>query len=86
MKETLIKLLTGALAKGVRYALTMAGGAGVVDGATGETYEPEKLAAGIAAVVVPFIWSIWEDRVKKRKAESNPLQEMPTTPTTPKTP
>ena len=71
MKETIIKLLTGALAKGIRYALTAAGGAGVVDGATGDHPEPEKLAAGLVGVAVPFIWSMWEDRMKKKEAEKS---------------
>lgn len=65
MKETLIKLATGFVAKLLRYALTAAG-------ATSLTHDPqiEQTASGIAAILIAIGWSVWEDRVKAKANKS----------------
>jgi hypothetical protein len=74
MKETLIKLATGLIAKAIRYSLSVAGGGAALSaGGEGKPIDPEQLAAGIAAIAVSFGWSLWEDRVKKRQAEAQPF-------------
>lgn len=73
MKETLIKLGTGLIAKLLRYAISGAGATAIATSAPdGKPIDVEQLAGGLAAVVVPVLWSVWEDRVKKAKAEPPP--------------
>jgi len=68
MKETLIKLGTGLIAKLLRYALTGAGTAFATVTPDGKPVELEHVAAGLSAVVVALGWSLWEDYVKRKAA------------------
>lgn len=71
MKETLTKLATGFIAKGIRYALTAWGG---MEMATSDG-EINKLAAGAATIAIAFAQSVWEDAQKKKL--STPAQPQP---------
>lgn len=72
MKEMLIQFGTGLLAKLIRYALTAVGGTGVaVSMPDGQPIHADQLAGGIVAIVVALGWSLWEDRVKAKKANSD---------------
>jgi hypothetical protein len=69
MKETLIRLATGLIAKALRYCLSVGGGgAALTAGGEGKPLEVDQLAYGVAAIGISFGWSLWEDRVKKKAA------------------
>ncbi len=71
MKNTLIQLGTGLIAKLLRYAITAAGGTiASTSMADGKPLDVEQLAGGIAAVLVALGWSVWEDRVKAKTGEA----------------
>ncbi len=78
MKETLVKLGTGIIAKLLRYGLTAAGGAAISTSPEKGGLNVEQLAAGLSAIIVAFGLSVWEDRVKKKAAESAPFPEAKT--------
>jgi hypothetical protein len=81
MKETLIKLGTGLIAKLIRYALTGAGGTAIAtSGPDGQALDVTQLAAGVSSVAVAIGWSLWEDYVKKRQALAQPFPAMPAQP------
>ena len=70
MKDALVKLMTGLFAKFIRHSLTAAGGtvaaSSGIDG--GAALNVEQLAAGASVVLVSFVWSMWEDAIKKKQA------------------
>lgn len=73
MKAYLTSLLTGVLAKLLRYLMVTAGGAALATSSTeGGPAHPEQVAAGLAGIVVPWLWSLWEDRIKARQAAPPP--------------
>lgn len=82
MKQTLITLATGLFAKGLRYILTAAGGATSLASTGGETVDTEKLAGGLALVLVSFGWSLWEDWLKRKNAQAPVVTAGDTTTTT----
>ncbi len=78
-KEAIIRLLTGAMAAGLRRALLALSGflgatAGTKspDGTT--TYDPEQISVALATFLVPAVWSWWEKRVKSKQAATALIQ------------
>ncbi len=68
-KELAVKLLTGLIAKLVRYGLVAAGGSAAVESVNASGTDVTQMAAGVSGVIVALVWSIWEDRQKKKAAE-----------------
>ena len=65
-KDLIINLLTGVLAKGIRYALTAAGGAAIAAGSTKiGGVDLLEFATGAATIITSLGWSWWEDRVRR---------------------
>lgn len=68
-KETLIKLLTGVFAKWIRYAITTAFGAKMVNAVGTDSFNADNFAIGLAGIVSSLAWSHWEDYMKKKAAQ-----------------
>lgn len=68
VKEALIKLATGVIAKLLRYTIASAGAVTVEGGVNNPNPSVEQVAAGISAIAVSIGWSLWEDYVKKKAA------------------
>lgn len=65
-KDFIINLLTGVLAKGIRYALTAAGGAAIAAGSTKVGgVDLLEFSTGAATIITSLGWSWWEDRVRR---------------------
>lgn len=69
-KELVIKLATGLAAKVIRYALVAIGGMGANDSVTKDGVDVQQLGVAIGAILGSYLWSLWEDRIKKRAAAS----------------
>jgi tartrate dehydratase alpha subunit/fumarate hydratase class I-like protein len=80
-KELIIKFATGLIAKLIRYLIAAIGGTTATASVSDTGVNIMEMAAGIATIGVSVAWSMWEDRVKKAKAEAaHPVEEKPLTP------
>ena len=67
-KELIQKLMTGLLAKLVRYALATAGGATLLKALPADApVDPMAISVGVVEIVFPLLWSWWEDRVRSNQ-------------------
>ena len=84
-KDFWIRLLTGAIAAGIRRVIQLAAvglastsakivthpdGSSVLnsDGTAVITVDPTTLATAAATLIVPWLWSIWEKRLKTKES------------------
>ena len=67
MNKALIQsLLTGILAKLIRYTLATSGGVMLAAAIPGnKSIDPGSVAEAVAPLVVALLWSLYEDRVKR---------------------
>jgi hypothetical protein len=72
-KDIIIKLLTGGIAKGIRYGLTAWGSVEVA-----QSQDWAKLE-GALTIFVALVWSFWEDWIK-RKQQPKPIPGITETP------
>jgi len=70
MNKALIQsLMTGILAKLIRYSLATSGGAMLGAAIPGnKPIDPGSVAEAVAPLIAALLWSLYEDRVKTRQA------------------